>query len=704
MDEIDLILSPELEAALDEFYNAPQPAPIFTTHLEAELRHRFNEPSRSNLKKQFFMEGFMQMLRTRPILVIIVVVIALLALTGVAYAVGRLTGFIPGYGFTESVQGIYVLDGQVEGKNGNLMVKLEKAIQDDNNLILEVSKTGPDYRIGGASIQPENSEKIYALKMFEVGANRKFVFPKLENPQEPITLMIYAMELAGYPNSETVSISFHLHPILPGDMIIQPTDAVPLVDHHDGLTLSLDSIAYDKDRTVLQVSLKFDHPGNIGGMWSVALTDQNGIPYPLQDITPPDENYYTTTDMNNGSTTTHISAGDATRVYETTALHGNGPFTLALTVMPVNEPFSIYVYDWAKAFKFDPGPNPQVGQTWQMDEKIDVNNIHFHVTSAELHNDNGLKLVFQASTEDSTLYVNLSPDDETISAATTAIFSVPNQDGFSITFPLSRMPEKPIQFMLSMAAYKPKAPFQVTWQPLAEIHQASGLPTITPIPTALYAEIPTFTSSDPLVLEVQSLMQRYDGWLQKGPGWVHLVHEYSKDPEPNAVTVPYARTEEWLEIDDSGRVLRSVQIDRDRDGTVIQQIATKGGHSVNFTYGGTFDSPAIYRVSIDNVTQQVQGMISDGNLFSREVTTCDDGSACLLITFPVAHRVSGLEVRSGWRVWINLVTGQQVRQEEFHMLEDGLFKVDYTFRYLLIEKVADAPQQILDILKNVDTP
>ncbi len=704
MDEMDLTLPPDLELALDEFYNAPQPTPNFAVHLEAELRHRFNEPSRSDLKKQFFTEGFMQMLRTRPVLAIIVVVIALLALTGVAYAIGRLTGFIPGYGFTESVQGMYVLDGQVEGKNGNLMVKLEKAVQDDNDLILEVSKAGSDYRISGASIQPEGGEKIYALKKFEVGANWKFVFPRLEDPQKPVTLLLYAMELTGYPNSETVSISFHLRPILPGDMIIQPTDTAPLADHHDGLTLSLDSIAYDKDRTVLQVSLKFDHPGNIGGMWSVALTDQNGIPYPLQDITPPDENYYTTTDMNSGSTTTNINAGDATRVYETTALYGKGPLTLALTVMPASEPFSIYVYDWAEAFKFDPGPNPQIGQTWQLDEKIDVNNIHFHVTSAELLDDGGLKLVFHATAEDPTLYVNLSLDDETLSHA---VYSIPGQDGFTITFPLSRMPDKPIQFMLSMSVYKPSDPFQITWQSPTEIDQASGLPTITPIPTAVHAENPIFLSSDPLVLEVQSLMQRYDGWLQKGPGWVHIVHEYSKDPIPNAITIPYARTEEWLEIDENGWVLRSVQTDRDQDGTIIQQIATVGGHSVNLTYGGTFDSPVTYRVSIDNVTQQVQEMLSNGLSFSREVTTCDDGSACLLITSTeFAHSPDGtaFESHSGWRVWINLETGQQVKQEEFHLLEDGSTKVDYTFRYLLIEKVSNTPQEILDILKNVGAP
>ena len=46
----------------------------------------------------------MQSLRARPALAIIIAILALLALTGIAYAIGRLTGFIPGVGFVEDIQ------------------------------------------------------------------------------------------------------------------------------------------------------------------------------------------------------------------------------------------------------------------------------------------------------------------------------------------------------------------------------------------------------------------------------------------------------------------------------------------------------------------------------------------------------------------------------------------------------------------------
>ena len=44
-------------------------------------------------------KSLMQTIRTRPLLMIIIIILALLILTGIAYAVGMATGYIPGVGF-----------------------------------------------------------------------------------------------------------------------------------------------------------------------------------------------------------------------------------------------------------------------------------------------------------------------------------------------------------------------------------------------------------------------------------------------------------------------------------------------------------------------------------------------------------------------------------------------------------------------------
>src|SRR5574341_1371891 len=43
----------------------------------------------------------MQTVRTRPLLIIIIAVLVLLLLTGVAYAIGNMLGYIPGVGIVE---------------------------------------------------------------------------------------------------------------------------------------------------------------------------------------------------------------------------------------------------------------------------------------------------------------------------------------------------------------------------------------------------------------------------------------------------------------------------------------------------------------------------------------------------------------------------------------------------------------------------
>ena len=54
-------------------------------------------------------KSLMQTLRAKPAMLILSVLIALTLLTGVAYALGRLAGFIPGFGFTGDTSMVYVL-------------------------------------------------------------------------------------------------------------------------------------------------------------------------------------------------------------------------------------------------------------------------------------------------------------------------------------------------------------------------------------------------------------------------------------------------------------------------------------------------------------------------------------------------------------------------------------------------------------------
>jgi len=110
MREIEPILPPELRSTLDAYYTAPQPDSAFAERLEVQLRKQHaglivRTPTAS-FHRSRLRSSFMLSLRTRPMLALLAALLALLLLTGIAYAVGRLTGFIPGIGFVDDVQSI----------------------------------------------------------------------------------------------------------------------------------------------------------------------------------------------------------------------------------------------------------------------------------------------------------------------------------------------------------------------------------------------------------------------------------------------------------------------------------------------------------------------------------------------------------------------------------------------------------------------
>ena len=146
MDELTPVLPPNLEAALDEFYAAPRPDPAFAACLEMQLRRRQIELVSHGRKSRFSTQGarrtLTQTLRSRPALALLAAILAFLALTGMAYALGRLTGFIPGFGFTSQEGTIYVLAEPVEETSGNLTLHVNQAVDDGERFWVELAATG----------------------------------------------------------------------------------------------------------------------------------------------------------------------------------------------------------------------------------------------------------------------------------------------------------------------------------------------------------------------------------------------------------------------------------------------------------------------------------------------------------------------------------------------------------------------------------
>jgi hypothetical protein len=86
--------------------------------------------------------------------------------------------------------------------------------------------------------------------------------------------------------------------------------------------------------------------------------------------------------------------------------------------------------------------------------------------------------------------------------------------------------------------------------------------------------------------------------------------------------------------------------------------------------------------------------LSDGQTVLREKTTCDDNSPCILLIIVNDGNI----IR---RVWINRVTGQQVKLQTAQKIPDGTEIILYTQTFLPVEQMDAPPQEVLDLLAKV---
>lgn len=118
--------------------------------------------------------SLMMTLRTRPVLLILVVLLTFVLLTGVVYAIGNLLGYIPGIGLVDQSTPIRVLEKPIKVEQEGLKIKISKVVADATQTLVTYSVSGIPAR-GNLSIcglsprmqLPDGTE----LKVLSDGAN-----------------------------------------------------------------------------------------------------------------------------------------------------------------------------------------------------------------------------------------------------------------------------------------------------------------------------------------------------------------------------------------------------------------------------------------------------------------------------------------------------------------------------------------------------
>ncbi len=346
---------------------------------------------------------WMMTLRARPIFMVLAILLALTLLTGVVYAIGKLTGFIPGIGFVDT-SSVRVLAEPVAVTREGITVSIEQAVVDSERTVIVYKTEGLMIEAanskgeGGGPFGSEHFLRLPDGTILKEGIDAgyegtpeplinqvqteggwpnyvwRLAFPSVPQDVNELTLVIPVLQnmpLGAAP--ENWEITFHLKPA-PPEMTFAPITVLPTVNAsvtgtgeavppalsnvaaRNGFTFQLDNVVELEDGFVFTGNLSWDASAFPTGKGLVldtvapTLTDAGGQQIPLEAVRL-DAPY---------------GEHNAPWSYRTNRKNFVGPLTLSvpsITTSAAAPPVD---------FEIDFGPNPQVGQIAEVNREIEV--------------------------------------------------------------------------------------------------------------------------------------------------------------------------------------------------------------------------------------------------------------------------------------------------------------------------------------------
>jgi len=361
----------------------------------------------------------MMTLRTRPFVAILIALLILLLLSGAAYALGRVLGYIPGIGLVEQTSSLRTLEASVPVEREGIRLTIV-------NVIAGPASTSVRFQVEWLTLPTTTGEFdtscqgtpslilsdgtmlnfVQTTDKFMVGepgsnAGYGYVmeFAPIPGDQSDATFAYPCLNpIAPGPLPRDWQIPFHLIPAPEGmalpvvtvpateSIVIPATEAtppsnptLPAVDPTHRIALSVDSFVPMDDGYLLIGSMQWsanDYPAYgvepISFMGYVSVVDSNGQELPWQEVyenvKPQNEEY---------------RSYWAIKVLSKTI---TPPLTITLQAADVQiQPAT---------FQFDVGSAPQAGQSWDINQDIQIVDSLAHIVKANLVSSDG-NLSFQ---------------------------------------------------------------------------------------------------------------------------------------------------------------------------------------------------------------------------------------------------------------------------------------------------------------------
>ena len=372
--------------------------------------------------KQATMQPRLKVLAT-IILLLLALAIVLINVPSVRAAIQHWFGYVPEIGLISDGQLRTLADPVSLTREGITLTIKEMWATSDRTLIqysVEGWKRDPQgikspgkgclkvasLRLPDQELKPTQPQSIFN---FTSSYELKSIYPALPMTVNEVTFAMPCVLLA-LPGEapENWELSLHLVPapadaVFPVIEISTPVEAPPTVlpqtntgSRTDGISLALDRAVKLDSGYLLYVTLHWENTG----------LDWIDIPDPatlhLQDASGQTVAYELDLDATN-AVQANAAPGQNSFAIKAAALQGSGPLTLILDSVSVS-------MDSEASFTFDPGPDPQPGQVWELNRTLDVGHGHsLHVLRVTYNVTDGMQawLSFDMDSETGVTYATL---------------------------------------------------------------------------------------------------------------------------------------------------------------------------------------------------------------------------------------------------------------------------------------------------------
>ncbi len=374
----------------------------------------------ARVKSRYERKTFMQTLRAKPALMILFVLLALALLSGAAYAIGRSLGYIPGVGIVEQGTLIRVLAEPVSVTRDGITLTVDQAYLTPERTALSFTVSGIPQEArpkseAGFSCQPSTPTLLLADgTQLEPGGGEgsgeidgyrsTFFYPPIPPTEQSVTFLLPCLEdvaPAAAPQDWELTLRFVPAPpdltVVPVLQIATPPPTpttlpeVTLVESESfmGISLHLESVQNTGRGYLFETSIRWQDglyaDYGVGAGAGLILTDAKG-----QKI---DLSYFSNEKSMRSAGPRRTLSG-----YSLPKTSFVSPITLTLPLVSANLPL-----DKRPSFNFDPGPNPQPGQEWQINQTIEVLGLPVEILSA--------RYVTYADLPDQEWWVQFTPPD-----------------------------------------------------------------------------------------------------------------------------------------------------------------------------------------------------------------------------------------------------------------------------------------------------